>query len=150
MMRKAVLDPLLTGLDACVDLLARTGVSASFIRFAVVGVMGLCWDTATVYALRHVVGLYVAGTVSFVVAATANWIVNRIWTFRGHTYVAPHIQWAKFLVANAIGFVFNRGTFFVLISISTLCHNRPILPIAAGSIAGLFFNYLLSKRFVFG
>ena len=150
MMRKAVLDPLLTGLDACVDLLARTGVSASFIRFAVVGVMGLCWDTATVYTLRHVVGLYVAGTVSFIVAATANWIVNRIWTFRGHTYVAPHIQWAKFLVANAIGFIFNRGTFFVLISISTLCHNQPILPIAAGSIAGLFFNYLLSKRFVFG
>jgi putative flippase GtrA len=149
-MRKTVLEPLLAGLDAGVTLLSRTGVSPHFIRFAVVGVMGLCWDTATVYTLRNVVGLYVAGTVAFVVAATANWVVNRIWTFRGHNYVAPHVQWAKFLVANAVGFVFNRGTFFVLISINETCHNQPILPIMAGSIAGLFFNYFLSKRFVFG
>lgn len=148
-MRKPVLEPLLGGLDTGVAVLARFGLSEHFIRFAVVGAFGFCWDTATVYALRGICGLYIAGTAAFFVAATANWVVNRLWTFRGQTHEALHIQWAKFLAANAVGFVFNRGTFFILISISTLCHDNPVLPIIAGSICGLLFNYFLSKRYVF-
>jgi putative flippase GtrA len=149
MMRKTVLEPLLGGLDTGVALLARFGLSEHFIRFAVVGVLGFCWDTATVYALRGVAGLYIAGTAAFLVAATANWMVNRLWTFRGQAHAPLHVQWAKFLAANGIGFIFNRGTFFILISISTLCHDNPVLGIVAGSLSGLVFNYFLSKRFVF-
>lgn len=149
MTRQSFPNQLLCSLDAGISLLSKCGVSESFIRFAVVGVMGFCWDTGTVYALRHLTGLYVAGTLGFFVAATANWAANRLWTFRDHDHAAPHIQWAKFLVANLVGFVFNRGTFFALISINTLCRNQPIFPIIAGSAAGLCFNYFLSKRLVF-
>ena len=131
-MANTVSKQLLGGLDAAVVLLSRSGVSEKFIRFAVVGTLGFCWDTGTVYALRGLTGLYVAGVFGFLVAATANWGVNRIWTFRHHVHAAPH-----------------RGTFFALISLSTLCHNQPVFPIIAGSIAGLCFNYFLSKRFVF-
>ncbi len=148
-MRRKVLQPLLGGLDMGVALLAQFGLSEHFIRFGVVGVLGFCWDTATVYALRGIAGLYIAGTAAFIVAASANWLVNRLWTFRGHAHAPLHIQWAKFLAANAVGFVFNRGTFFVLISISTVFYNTPVLPIIAGSLSGLLFNYFLSKRFVF-
>jgi putative flippase GtrA len=83
------------------------------------------------------------------VAATANWGMNRVWTFRDHDHIAPHLQWVKFLLANLIGFIFNRGTFFALISISVLCRSQPVLAIIAGSLAGLCFNYFLSKRLVF-
>jgi len=40
------------------------------------------------------------------------------------------------LLANVIGFIFNLGTFFTLISISPLCHSRPVLASIAGSTAG--------------
>jgi len=140
---------LLNGLDAGVGLLARTGIGADFIRFAVVGTLGFCWDTGTVYALRHLTGLYIAGFLSYFVASTANWALNRVWTFRHKDHSAAHVQWAKFFAANLIGFAFNRGTYFTLISISSLCHNQPIFAIIAGSAAGLLFNYFLSKRFVF-
>ena len=70
---------LLNGLDAGVGLLARTGIGADFIRFAVVGTLGFCWDTGTVYALRHLTGLYIAGFLSYFVASTANWALNRVW-----------------------------------------------------------------------
>jgi len=136
-------------LDGLVALLARTGLSQDFIRFGIVGTLGFCWDTGTVYSLRGPVGLYVAGTAGFLVAATANWGLNRIWTFRHQTHGAAHRQWAKFMLANLLGFFLNRGTFFTLITISPLCHAQPVLPIIAGSAAGLVFNYLLSKRFVF-
>lgn len=136
-------------LDAGVALLSRIGVSENFIRFAIVGTLGFCWDTGTVYLLRLYTNLYIAGTCGFVVAATANWAANRLWTFRHHDHASPHVQWAKFMTANAIGFVFNRGLFFLLVGKIALFAAQPVLAIAAGSIAGLCFNYFLSKRFVF-
>jgi putative flippase GtrA len=147
---------LLTRLDRGVVLLSRLGISENFIRFGIVGTLGFCWDTSTVYALRPFVNLYIAGTCGFLVAATANWAINRLWTYRHHQHSAPHVQWARFITANAIGFVFNRGVYFALISkyfISTaktdIFYTQPVLAIAAGSISGLCFNYFLSKRFVF-
>ena|ERR1700757_433261 len=146
----------LSRLDQGVVILSRLGLSESFIRFGIVGVLGFCWDTGTVYALRPFINLYLAGTCGFLVAASANWAVNRLWTYRHRIHAAPHVQWAKFMTANAIGFVFNRGVFFTLVSKyfsdaakTGIFHSQPVLAIAAGSISGLCFNYFLSKRFVF-
>ena len=136
-------------LDRLVGRIARLGVSESFIRFGIVGTLGFVWDTGIVYMLRPFVSLYVAGTCSFIVAATINWIINRLWTFRHLEHAAAHVQWVKFLIANAVGFVVNRGTFFLLVALSPLVVKHPVIGIAAGSAAGLIFNYLLSKRFVF-
>jgi putative flippase GtrA len=127
----------------------RFGVSKDFLRFAVVGSMGFCWDTATVYCLKPWVNLYIAGTAGFMVAASANWAMNRIWTFRHQAHEAAYRQWLKFLSANVLGFFINRGIFFTLISVNDICRHQPILPIMAGSISGLAINYFLSKRFVF-
>jgi putative flippase GtrA len=129
--------------------LTRPLISPDFLRFGVVGTLGFCWDTATVYTVRLFANLYVAGAAGFLVAATANWLLNRIWTFRHKTHGAAHRQWVRFMLANSVGFVLNRGVFFTLITASPLCHRMPVLPIIAGSFAGLTFNYFLSKRFVF-
>lgn len=139
----------LAALDSLVALVARLGFSEAFIRFGMIGVLGFVWDTATVYALRPFTNLYIAGTCGFFVAATLNWLFNRLWTFKAAQHAPAHIQWAKFLATNALGFVFNRGTFFLLIAISALVVAHPILGIAAGAFIGLGFNYVLSKRFVF-
>ncbi len=140
---------ILNGLDISVRIGARTGLSESFIRFGIVGTLGFCWDTLTVYALKNVAGLYIAGTAGFLVAASANWMLNRFWTFRYQNHIAAHIQWAKFMAANSVGFIFNRGTFFELIAISPICRSHPVFAIVAGSAAGILFNYFLSKRLVF-
>lgn len=140
---------ILGGLDRCVLLLSRFGLSESFIRFGMVGTSGFIWDTGTVYGLRLITNIYIAGICGFFVAASMNWGANRLWTFRHHTHAAPHVQWAKFLTANIIGFLVNRGIFLILVSKFNLCYQQPVIAIAAGSLAGLVFNYLLSKRFVF-
>lgn len=140
---------LLNWLDALVALLARLGLPESFIRFGFVGALGFCWDTGTVYLLRGHTNLYIAGTCGFLVAATANWAANRLWTFRHHEHDAAHIQWARFIAANAVGFVFNRGVFFALVAHFPLANQQPVIAIVAGTLAGLIFNYFLSKRFVF-
>lgn len=136
-------------LDRLVALAARLGFSEAFVRFGLVGALGFVWDTSTVYALRPFTNLYIAGTCGFFVAATLNWLFNRLWTFRALHHAPAHIQWAKFLATNALGFVFNRGTFFLLIGFVPLVVAYPVLGIAAGVAVGLGFNYVLSKRFVF-
>ncbi|OYV33952.1 MAG: hypothetical protein B7Z80_22605 [Rhodospirillales bacterium 20-64-7] len=137
---------------------ARTGLHrawrpdssiGTFLRFGLVGTVGLGWDTVTVYALRGLIGLYAAGAAGFVVAATSNWALNRLWTFRRNAHASMHTQWARFLMINLIGFIFNRGVFFILIAETLECQRVPLLAIMAGTASGLFFNYFLSKRFVF-
>lgn len=136
-------------LDRLIVLLSRFGFSESFIRFGIVGTGGFVWDTCTVYALRNFTNLYIAGSCGFLVAVSVNWALNRFWTFRSVQHAAAHIQWAKFLAANALGFIFNRGTFFLLIHFFPLVAAHPVIGIASGSIVGLGFNYALSKRLVF-
>ena len=120
-----------------------------FLRFGTVGAGGFIVDTTTVYSLRGWVGLYVAGAVAYLTAATFNWGANRIWTFRGRGSGPAHRQWALFLATNALGFVLNRGTYFVLITVSAFCYANPIVAIVAGTAMGMFLNFYLSRTVVF-
>lgn len=128
---------------------ARVALLAQFLRFGVVGGVTFLVDAATVYALRGSLGLYRAGLVSYVVAATFSWALNRAWTFADADRGAAHRQWAMFLATNLVGFALNRGTFFALIAYSAFCAANPILPVGAGAIAGMFTNFGLSRRLVF-
>jgi len=133
--------------------LARRGIRwrtmRQFLQFATVGGLGFVIDTATVYALRGIAGLYVAGMAAYVVAASANWALNRVWTFRGRANGALHRQWAMFLLANSAGFALNRGTYATLIAFSPVCRAWPVLAVAAGSLAGMLSNFHLSRKVVF-
>ncbi len=95
---------------------ARVALFAQFLRFGLVGLVGFAFDTATVYALRAPLGLYGAGMVSYLVAGTVTWGLNRSWTFRGLGGGPVHRQWALFLAANLAGFILNRGTYAALIA----------------------------------
>lgn len=120
-------------------------------RFGVVGLIGFVVDTAVVYALAPFSNLFVAGIVAYPVAATFNWVINRVWTYgdRDHTLISLHRQWTLFLVANSIGFVLNRGTYVFLIANVPICAAHPVIAVAAGAVAGLFSNFVLSHRVVF-
>ncbi|MDE2515486.1 MAG: GtrA family protein [Rhodospirillales bacterium] len=127
----------------------RLRVLAQFLQFSVVGTVGFLLDTATVYGTRGVLGLYGAGALAYGVAASGNWLFNRLWTFRGQGSGPAHRQWARFLLANLPGILLNRGTYAILVTISPLCARQPVFAVAAGSLAGMFINFSLSRRMVF-
>ncbi len=128
---------------------AQRLVAGQFLRFGVVGTGGFLIDTATVYAVRHALGIYGAGLAGYVVAATGNWMLNRLWTFRGEGSGPAHRQWALFMVANLGGFVLNRGTYALLVTFVAGAARQPVIAIAAGAVAGLLVNFILSRRVVF-
>ncbi len=124
--------------------------AAQLLKFGTVGGLGLLWDVSTVYALQPLVGIKGAALVAFFVAATMNWMLNRLWTFRGRGSDTPLVrQWLGFLGANGFGFVLNRSTFFVLISFVPFCRMHLVTALAAGSLAGMCANFNLSRRLVF-
>ena len=83
------------------------------------------------------------------VAATTTWALNRCFTFRGQHDGTLLRQWAKFIAANAFGGLINYGTYAVLVAATALVAAHPFLGVAAGSIAGMFFNFAASKKLVF-
>ena len=127
----------------------RVATLAQFVKFGGVGLIGLAIDTASVYALRGSLGLYGAGLVAYVVAASGNWALNRIWTFRGQGSGPAHHQWGRFMAVNLIGFALNRGTYALLVTFVAAAARQPVIATSAGAIAGMFVNFYLSRRVVF-
>lgn len=122
---------------------------SGFARFAGVGVLGFVVDSAVLYAGLGVgLSLYSGRVVSWLAAATFTWYCNRRVTF-GSTDRAMVREWARFLLANAVGGAVNMGTYAALVATFGLMARQPVLAVGAGSIAGLVFNFALSWTVVF-
>jgi len=117
-----------------------------FLRFGIVGLSGFAIDTATVYALRGVFGLLGAGAVAYLVAATSNWALNRSWTFASAPPAPAARQWGVYLMANAVGFVINRGVYALCLWRIPMTVEYPVVALAAGTGAGLALNFVLSRH----
>jgi putative flippase GtrA len=129
---------------------ARIRLLVQFVMFGLVGLIGFVADTATVYALRHPVGLYVAGIAAYFTAATVTWFCNRVWTFRHVTGSDTwHVQWRRFLAANLTGFIINRGVYALLVTFVDLAARQPVIAVFAGAVAGMTLNFNLSRKMVF-
>jgi len=120
-----------------------------FVRFSLVGVVGFLANAASVEILSWFVNLYAAGALSWVVAATTTWLLNRFWTFSARDH-GPYIaQWFRFLIANSGGLVLYYAAYAAAIHLSELCARSPFIAVALGSIAGLGANFVFSKKLVF-
>jgi putative flippase GtrA len=129
----------------------RSRTALQFLKFGVVGTIGFVVDTAVLYAgLALGLGLYSGRAVSYLAAATTTWALNRAWTFRGQGSGPAWRQWAVFVAINLIGFACNYGTYAALVAFVPLVAQHPVIGVAAGSLAGMVGNFVLSRRFVFG
>ncbi|HYD32889.1 MAG TPA: GtrA family protein [Azospirillaceae bacterium] len=122
-----------------------------FLKFGLAGIAGLSVDTVALYALLYGVGtdFYSGRAVSFLMAVTTTWALNRAFTFKGDHPGPMWRQWLAFLGANSFGAVVNYATYAALVTWSLLAAAYPIIAVAAGSIAGMFFNFAASKKLVF-
>jgi putative flippase GtrA len=130
---------------------ARRALIVQFLKFGIVGVIGFIVDVAMLKFCMHVLGMgYYAGRlVSFPIAASVTWICNRLFTFRGKGRGHAGVQWVKFLIVCIGGFILNYGAYAALIATSPLIRDYPSLGVAAGSLAGMFFNFFAARTVVF-
>jgi putative flippase GtrA len=125
----------------------RTG---SFLSFSLIGIFGFVVDSSVLYlGLGLGLGLRLGRVVSYLVAVTATWALNRRFTF-GASGRRAVIEWARFAITQLAGAAVNLGTYFVLVAASDLVARFPVIGVAAGSIAGLAVNFVAARAFVFG
>ena len=85
-----------------------------FLKFGIVGASGMIVDFGVLILLRDLVGLpdLWANTISFTAAATSNYFLNRIWTFRSKDKEVGK-EYAKFLIVSIIGLGINNGVLYL-------------------------------------
>jgi putative flippase GtrA len=129
----------------------RFPLVGEILRFGIVGVVGFVVDAGVLtLGLRAGTGPWLGRVLSYVVAATITFSLNRAWTFRTADRSRPMMRdWSMFLIINLVGFLCNFGTYAALIATVPLVRELPVLGVAAGSLAGMAGNFLLSRRFVF-
>jgi putative flippase GtrA len=126
----------------------------AFLRFAIIGGLGVPVDAGVLYLMLNAVGSsYSEGrSVSWFCAVTFTWFGNRYFTFRSaraRGLGAMGREWAKFVAANAVGGLVNVGLSIALKNFAPSPFNNPYVALACGVLAGLAFNFMLSKKLVF-
>jgi putative flippase GtrA len=121
------------------------------VKFGVVGTIGFAVDTALLYLLMLLAGFgpYSGRLISYLGAATTTWALNRYYTFRGSDCERLISQWIRFISVNAGGGLINYCVYTVLVASTEVFASYPVLAVAAGSLAGLAFNFTASRSLVF-
>ena len=121
-----------------------------FIGFLLVGTGGFIVDAGTLSLYLWVVpeGFLTGRLLSFFIAVTFTWYLNRRFTFAAPE--PPSFRaWARFVAVNLIGGGVNVAVYSVLVSQSDQFRALPVLAVAMGSVAGLLVNFMGASRIVF-
>jgi putative flippase GtrA len=122
-----------------------------FAKFTAIGIVAFSIDVIVFQATLSLLGMspYAARVVSFIVATSAAWWLNRSFTFHDADNGRPDLQWARFFAANLVGGAVNYAVFVIVIAAFAIAHTHPVLALAAGSVSGVFFNFTAYRRYVF-
>lgn len=131
---------------------------ATFARFATVGVSISIIDVVILYILLgYEVNPYLGRILSLSSSMTAGYALNRYFTF--HYLETGRALWHSLLrhySVHAVGAGLNIAVFILVLQIGLEMGGRiaasatlPLLGVWIGGMAGLSFNYILSKKLVF-
>jgi putative flippase GtrA len=121
-----------------------------FLRFCLVGALGFVTDFATLYAGVTWLGFGTIGgrILSFLVAATVTWKLNRHFTFDRQDAGSAR-EWLHYLLFTSMGGAINVAVYQVWLYLTDHTPVNLFLGVAAGSGAAMLFNFMVSKRAVF-
>ncbi|CAN5276392.1 hypothetical protein BH10PSE19_BH10PSE19_17170 [soil metagenome] len=121
---------------------------SAFIRFGVIGAIGFFSDVCALYALRHILPLISAKIISYIVAFSVTWILNRYFTFRSRDPQRLQ-QWLKYVALYVVTGCLNVGMFGLLVQQFPYLYQHPIFAMIITSIAMMMINFTVSRGFVF-
>ena len=118
-----------------------------FLKFCVVGVSGTVIDFGLTWLCKEIFKIpkFLANAIGFVVAATNNYILNRIWTW-GSTNEQIGIEYTKFFFVSLIGLGLN--TLILYIFNEKIKMNFYVSKVIATGFVMLW-NFLANNYFTF-
>jgi len=125
-------------------------LAGPFPRFVLVGSIGFLVDSSVLLLLAsaQAAGPYYGRVVSFLIAATVTWKLNRSFTFRA-VGGQLHLQWAQYVLATAIGAGINFAAYRVWLRWTDTAPLNLLMGVAAGSVSAMLFNFGVSYKLIF-
>lgn len=86
-----------------------------FIKFGTIGFTGMLIDFSITYLLKEKLKLnkYFANSAGFIIAASSNYFLNRIWTFHSHNSRVL-LEYSGFLIISVFGLLINNGFLYLI------------------------------------
>lgn len=124
----------------------------SLLLYIVVGGVGFLVDGGGMMTLNSLYSWppLEARLLSFPLAVTVTWLLNRQWTFRHGEVRASHKRYGYYVLVQVIGMLINLGVFAILVHLFAEMAAFPIVALAVAAIVSLGFTYTMSKHVVFG
>lgn len=120
--------------------------------FGSAGVLGYLADASVTLLLEEALGVYLARVPAFLAAATVTWVINRNYTFGKNStrHNSLFKEYLHYLSVMIFGLMANYATYAVSITIlKDRVDYAILLAIAMGSLAGMIFNFINSKKYIY-
>ena len=81
---------------------------SKFLKFSIVGCSGMIIDFGITYLCKEILRInkFISNGIGFILAATSNYFLNRIWTFNSQTEEIG-VQYIQFMIVSTIGLAIN-------------------------------------------
>lgn len=122
------------------------GFLLKFLKFGVVGFSGLFIDFGLTYLFKEVLHVqkYVSNAIGFMMAASSNYFLNRVWTFES-TNPNIALEYTEFIVISLIGLVINTAILYLLVSkLKMNFYISKVFAIAVVTLWNFFANLLVT------
>jgi putative flippase GtrA len=88
-----------------------------FIKFGIVGFSGLFIDFGFTYICKEILKIqkYVSNAIGFTLAASSNYYLNRVWTFKS-TDPEIFVEYSEFIIISMIGLGINTLILWVIVT----------------------------------
>ncbi|MDD4924766.1 MAG: GtrA family protein [Dehalococcoidales bacterium] len=129
----------------------RRKLSQRIVIFLIVGGVGFVTDGGilTLLTKATLLGPYFSRAISFPIAVSVTWYLNRHLTFVSENYARKGPEYVRYMMIQIIGAVINFVPYSLLIALVPSFASIPILPFAIGSLLAMIFNFLGMHFFVF-
>jgi putative flippase GtrA len=120
------------------------------LRFGSVGAVGYVVDSSVLLLLAKGFGVapLPARIMSFIVAATVTFLLNKRFTFALRERFSVY-RWSYYILATGLGALVNVGVYHEwIVHFGTSAFNL-VAGTAAGSVVAMCLNFFVSQRFVF-
>ena len=115
-----------------------------------VGAIGFIIDASVLQIAVQQLGLdpYSGRVLSYLVAATGTWSLNRRFTF-GRSTSRWHEEWIRYVSVNGVGAGVNYAVYAFCVWYDAFFREHLVWAVAAGSAIALVINFTASRYLVF-
>ena len=127
------------------------GLRKSFALFVLAATVGFIIDAGIVTVLVRwfAWGPWQGRFVSFPLAVTATWWLNRRYAFRGTGGADRRVEYAAYWAIQLAGAAVNFGIYGLSLHVAPALADLPFVPVAIGGVAAMLFNFAVARGTVY-